>query len=298
MLSVLIPIFNYDVNHLLASLSEQGKSAGIEFEILCYDDGSAQNTKSLNAGLKQIDHVVYKELNMNIGRSRIRNRLANDAKYKVLLFMDCDMLIVKDDFLDKYIKSFEDGYVIVGGVVYDTKEPEDRSKLLRWKFGHEREALSTQGRSQRPYKSFMSGNFMIDKNVFHDIGFDENISEYGHEDTLFGKELRSRNIPIKHIQNPLLHIGLESASLFIDKTRHSIENLATLIKEKKLDSDVKLVMVFITMKRLFLTGIMQSLFDQHQEKWLNNLKSENPSLRKLDLYKLGYLIKCLKEKAI
>ena len=298
MLSVLIPIFNYDVNHLIASLSEQGKSAGIEFEILCYDDGSLQNIKSLNAGLKQIDYVVYKEFDVNIGRSRIRNRLANDAKYKALLFMDCDMLIVKNDFLAKYIKSFEDGYVIVGGVVYDSDKPEDRSKLLRWRYGHEREALSAQGRSERPYKSFMSGNFMIDKKVFHDICFDENISKYGHEDTLFGKELKLRNIPIKHIHNSLQHIGLETASLFIDKTRHSIENLATLLNEKKLDSDVRLIKVFITLKRLFLTGIMQSLFDQHQEKWLNNLKSHDPSLRKLDLYKLGYLIKCLKEKSI
>ncbi len=176
MLSVLIPIFNYDVNHLIASLSEQGKSAGIEFEILCYDDGSSQNIKSLNAGLEQIDHVVYKEFDMNIGRSRIRNRLANDAKYMALLFMDCDMLIVKNDFLAKYLKSFEDGYVIVGGVVYDSDKPEDRSKLLRWRYGHEREALSAQCRSERPYKSVMSGTFRRDKKVFLDSCFDENIS--------------------------------------------------------------------------------------------------------------------------
>ena len=139
--------------------------------------------------------------------------------------------------------------------------------------------------------------FFVKKEVFNLISFDETIRGYGHEDTLFGKELRLRNIPIKHIQNSLQHIGLEDASVFIDKTKRSIENLATLVNADKLDSDVRLVRVYNTLRRLFLTGIMRSLFDQHQTKWLTNLKSANPDLRRLDLYKLGYLIKCLKGTA-
>ena len=298
MLSVLIPIYNCDTKSLIISLSKQGGAAGIDFEIICFDDGSTLDYTSCNKDLEHIDHVVYKEFNENIGRSRIRNKLASEAKYDMLLFIDCDMHIIKDDFLATYINSFERGHAIVGGVVYDRNEPVDRSKLLRWKFGHEREVFSATIRSERPYRSFMSGNFVIDKKVFAEIGFDETISEYGHEDTVFGKELRLRNIPVKHIQNTLQHIGLEDASVFIDKTKRSVENLAALLNADKLDSDVRLVRVYNTLRRLFLTGIMRSLFDRHQTKWLTNLKSANPDLRRLDLYKLGYLIKCLKGKTI
>jgi len=298
MISILIPVYNFDVRSLISSLSNQGKSAEIKIEILCYDDGSSPEFLNYNKNLEQNDYVVYKKIDKNIGRSRIRNMLANNAQFDILLFLDCDMHIVKNDFLELYAKSFEKDDVVVGGIVYDQNEPEDKLKLLRWKFGNEREALSANIRASRPYRSFMSGNFMIDKNVFMDIGFDESITEYGHEDTVFGKELRLRNIKVKHIKNPIQHNGLEDASVFIEKTKKAIKNLAYLVNTDKLDSDVKLIRVYKTLRRFFLIGLMESLFDQNNLKWMNNLKSDNPNLRNLDLFKLGYLIKCLNAKTI
>ena len=40
MLSILIPIYNYNVYPLVLELHEQCMTLGISFEILCQDDGS------------------------------------------------------------------------------------------------------------------------------------------------------------------------------------------------------------------------------------------------------------------
>ena len=53
-------------------------------------------------------------------------------------------------------------------------------------------------------------NFMIEKLTFLQHQFDESITKYGHEDTLFGKALQADRIPIIHIDNPLLNKGLDT----------------------------------------------------------------------------------------
>ena len=40
MLSILIPTYNYDVEALVTELHAQSTACGVDFEILCYDDGS------------------------------------------------------------------------------------------------------------------------------------------------------------------------------------------------------------------------------------------------------------------
>ena len=41
MLSVLIPIYNYDCRRLINSLSAQAENLDVEYEILAFDDGSS-----------------------------------------------------------------------------------------------------------------------------------------------------------------------------------------------------------------------------------------------------------------
>ncbi|MBK9012976.1 MAG: hypothetical protein IPM82_02230 [Saprospiraceae bacterium] len=64
----------------------------------------------------------------------------------------------------------------------------------------------------------MTNNFLIPRQLFLEIQFDETLRQYGHEDTLFGMELARRQVPIVHIDNPLEHIGLEPVDVFLRKT--------------------------------------------------------------------------------
>ena len=65
------------------------------------DDGSENTFKIKNREVVH-EHIIYKELAVNLGRSAIRNALGKVAKYPYLMFMDCDSKVVRKDFIKKY----------------------------------------------------------------------------------------------------------------------------------------------------------------------------------------------------
>ena len=288
MLSILIPIYNRDCTELVKNLHDQGISEGIDFEIICLDDHSESSFLELNKGLGDLQHVHYEGLEKNIGRSCIRNLLAEKSKYESLLFIDCDMAVESRNFLKGYLDAVEGAGAIVGGIAYGQEKPA-LEHLLRWTYGHERESNNKELRSKRPYASFMTGVFLIDKASFEAIKFDESISRYGHEDTLFGAELHRRNIAVKHIDNPLIHQGIESNADFIFKTEDAVKTLAELVSSGKMQNDVKLYRVYKTLRRFYLNRLFAKRFKNRKERWLENLYSESPDLKYFDMYRLGYL---------
>ena len=61
MISILIPVYNYDVTELVAELHRQCMDLGMPFEILCYDDGSQSDFKAKNQ-IIALEFVQYKEM--------------------------------------------------------------------------------------------------------------------------------------------------------------------------------------------------------------------------------------------
>ena len=59
-------------------------------------------------------------------------------------------------------------------------------------------------------------------NCFKKISFNERLSGYGHEDTLFGYELNKNNIQIHHIDNPVLNGHLDTNEAFLLKTEEGL----------------------------------------------------------------------------
>ncbi|MBL4753978.1 MAG: glycosyltransferase family 2 protein [Flavobacteriales bacterium] len=289
MLSILIPIYNRDCTKLVTDLHKEGEAAAFEFELICLDDCSSDEFQLVNRQLKTLPNVIYTELEENTGRSRIRNKLAEKAKYDTLLFIDCDMAVSSGQFLQKYIAAVDGPGAIVGGLAYDPVVPDNFEHRLRWTYGHERESISVKQRQKHPYASFMTGTFAIDKESFNSIKFDESIQRYGHEDTLFGKELFSRGIKVIHIDNPLLHRGLEPKADFIAKTEQAVETLAELVKAGKLKDEVKLYRVYQLLKRFYLHNLIAIRFRKRKDAWLGNLHSTKPDLKYFDMYRLGYL---------
>ena len=82
MLSILLPIYNFDVRPLVQELWEQGRSLSVPFEIVALDDGSAPEFRALHQHLGEKEEISYQELPENLGRSAIRNELARRAKFE------------------------------------------------------------------------------------------------------------------------------------------------------------------------------------------------------------------------
>lgn len=290
MLSILIPIYNFDVTNFVADLSQQAKSCGIDYEILCYDDGSTEEFKIKNRSLNSIPKVVYTELPQNVGRSKIRNLLAENSKYDYLLFLDCDSKTNTKQFIKNYINKAKPNLVVYGGRNYSKEKPIDKEFHFRWWYGVNRETISSIERAKQPYDSFMTNNFFIPKSIFQSIKFDETLEGYGHEDTLFGIELKKQNIPILHIENPLCHIGLETLQEFLTKTKQGLQNLHQLIKANKVDKTIKLYRYYDLVNKFGFSNNILSYYLKNKAKIAKKLKEEEPNLRWFDIYKLGYLI--------
>ncbi|MBI2281376.1 MAG: glycosyltransferase [Bacteroidetes bacterium] len=294
MLSILIPIYNFDVVDFVTDLSQQATTCGIDYEILCYDDSSTEEFKVKNRQITTIQGVVYNELPQNVGRSKIRNLLAENAKYDYLLFLDCDSKTNTSAFIKNYISSAKPNTVVYGGRNYDVKSPQEKETHFRWWYGVNRETISVTERVKQPYHSFMTNNFLIPKSLFLSIKLDETLQGYGHEDTLLGIALKTKQIPILHINNPLCHIGLESVDEFLQKTREGIQNLVLLIQSEQVDNSIKLYRYYGLVRKIGVENKVLEYYIKNKIKIEQKLKGEKPNLRWFDIYKLGYLISLMK----
>ncbi len=291
MISILIPVYNFEVVNLVTQLYQQGTALGFPFEIRCYDDGSLDSYKQLNRKLTGRKNIFYKELPSNLGRSKIRNLLADDATHPYLLFMDCDSGVVRQNYLDTYKVHLSPDRILYGGRIYSSFPPKDPGFRLHWTFGKQREESPAAKRRRRPYHAFMTNNFLIPKKVMYGIRFDERLVKYGHEDTLFGLELQRAGIPIKHIDNPLEHLGLETAEQFLTKTKKAIENLVFLHRNGTM-IETKLLRTFLYLKKFHLSPPAKMLLQSLENNLERNLLSDRPTLFFLDLYKLSYFLQC------
>lgn len=236
MISICIPAYNFNVTGLVSELFTQAKLLNVPYEIIIIDDCSHPNFKELNRSV--CEKHTYIELPENIGRSKIRNLFLSYAQYNYLLFLDCDSIVASPNFLLNYIKIFEQKpSVICGGRVYDATRPA-RNRLLRWKYGIYKESQPFTVRNAFPNKSFMTNNFLVDRAVIEKIKFDERLTRYGHEDTLFGYELKKENIAITHIDNPVVNGDLEENAEYLHKTKEGIINLIHMLQFIDYDADL------------------------------------------------------------
>lgn len=227
MLSILLPTYCYDVCELLHNLKHQLEQEKFSWEIRVYDDCSPEEWKAKNRELEIIDYrIVYQELPENLGRARIRNLLAREARYDNLLFLDADSGI-PENFIANYRPFLGRPEVISGGRIYTDRAIEP-SRLLHWCYGSQRESKPSATRIKSPYHGFQTNNFIAPKTLLLDHPFDEEAVAYGHEDTLWGFALQARSIEILHLDNPVAHLGLEDFETFLQKQEQAVNNLKML----------------------------------------------------------------------
>lgn len=289
MLSILIPIYNFDVRPLVRSLLAQADTIEAAIELVLLDDGSADGFRQKNRGMMDWSRVRYEELSQNVGRAKIRNLLAQKADYDFLLFMDGDSKVVRADYLSTYFHHLEVATVLYGGRIYQARPPENPVYHLHWLVGKAREESTAHQRSRKPYHSFMTNNYVVPKSIQLAYPFEERIQQYGHEDTLFGLQLKKAGVNIVHLDNPLEHIGLEKASVFLDKSRKAIQNLVFLA-EAYPEMETKLLQTARRSQKMGLDKWLLSLFRRKAQKWEARFHEKNPDLTTFDLWKLGVLL--------
>ena len=289
MISICIPVYNFNITPLVSELELQMKQCELDVELVVIDDGSKEVFKTKNkVSLKK---HTYIELPENIGRSRIRNLFKRYVNNKYLLFLDCDSRVVTSSFLNNYIDFLKPKTVVYGGRTYPEKAP-SKEQNLSWNYGKYTESKTASLRRKEPYLSFMTNNFLIDIEVFNRISFNETINTYGHEDTLFGYELFQNKIEIIHIENPVLNFDIESNGRFLKKTEQAIENLIKITNTYTNSSffeHVRLLCFYKKRNKLELKIILL-LFRVSKKQLKHQLLKGNDSKFLFVFYKLGYFI--------
>ncbi len=294
MLSICIPVYNNDVTILVKSLQEQIVNIPYNIEIILIDDASDLHYRSINKGLV----TKYVQLDENVGRAKIRNLFLNYSDYPYLLFLDCDSFIISNKFIENYINILLNNNglnVLCGGRIYKNIKPK-RKYRLRWKYGLKIETKSAEQRREFPNKSFLTNNFVIRKELFSAIKFDESIITYGHEDTLFGYRLQQANIKIEHVDNPILNNDYELNREFLRKTNQAVINLVHILQNLNYDvcfiENVKMLKFYYRIKKNFLFPIIKFiclLSNRILQFLFNNGLTFN--LHLFNFYKLGVFIK-------
>ncbi len=297
-LSVCIPVFNFDVRELVFELKREIKEQNINAEIILIDDASNHQFKTINNEIiSEVNNFIF--LEKNIGRSKIRNLFLDYTKGDYLLFLDCDGKIIKPDFLSIYIEYLKNNTktdVLYGGRIV-AKTLLNKKYILRWKFATERENLPVFKRREKPYLSFQTNNFIIKKDIFAKVQFDPEFENYGYEDLLFAMDLKSENVTIDHIDNPIFNNDLETNEAYLKKVEESVESLAKMLKKHSLRpkiSEIKLVSAYNFILKTYSNTFFLLLFSLIENTLKKNLLSDNPNLRNLDFYKLGLLFRKMK----
>lgn len=290
MISILIPVYNFDIRNLVNELHQQAIKLSIDFEIVVLDDFSQESYHQSNQSILQLSHVIYERLPKNIGRGPIRRKLAEMSKHDYLLFLDCDVEITQPNFIKNYISKSPQP-VIAGGIQYEVSPPKNQRLLLRWKYGKEREQKSAVERNKSQYSHFVASNLFILKPLFLSIPLDNTIKGYGHEDTLLGLELERLKTPILHIDNAVNHLGLDDTSVFLDKSISGVKNLTILYKNQLANDELKLIRAYEKLSELHLKTPVKVILYLFSPIILWNLKGPHPSLAFFDLFKLFHFIR-------
>lgn len=297
MLSVCIPVYNFNVTKLTQELHNQLSKSSIDFEILLFDDFSAVHYKVVNRRLSELDHVVYEEMPGNLGRSKIRNVLANKAKFDYLLFLDSDSKIATTDFISRYLSMCNNEKLIVyGGRKYGDR-PEDSNHFLQWYYSVHKNGAPAGDRTLKPHHAFCTNNFLISKKLLIENHFEsELIKGWGHEDTLFAYMLKQKGINIIHINNPIIHQGYVTNETFIKQMDQGLTNLARIYLSGKypdLVNDFRTTRVIRQLEKLGLLPLFQFIYGLIERPVYKNINGGKPKLFLFDVYKLGNLSRAI-----
>lgn len=287
MISILIPTYDYTCYKLAYDLHQQAEALGVPYEIIVAEDGSKSPVTIIaNHKIMDLTHCVHHIRKENIGLAATRNELASMAQYEWLIIIDSDAKVDNPTFLSTYLDAIGKAPVVCGGLHHQAVNY-DPHRTLRFKYESQADQhRSASERNQHPYAHLSCFNIMLHKPTFMQILFDKDCKEYGYEDALFGVELQKRGIALLHIDNPLLHQGLDTNETFLRKSETALRTLRTL--GDRMQSHSHVGRAYERLRSLHLLWLMRTFHRLFSPLMRRNLYGQHPSLTLFSIYKLGY----------
>lgn len=290
MISVLIPVYNYNIEKLISSLISQFKQINYDWEILLSDDASSsillknQNSDFIKS-LKSSKIEIYQQ-EVNVGNAANRNYLIEKAKFDWLLFLDADILPVKANFISTYLNAMQSisEVIIAGNIIYDIQKP--LPNLLRWKYGKQKEQKPLEVRKNKSLLNCRGANFAIKRDVIEKFNFPILQEKYGFVDTRFFLQFKGNQIYV--LENPVYHLGIEENRVFLDKTKKAIANALFLMDTNK-ELSIKILLISKYKKIRMLRYFLSKIYLRFNQNFELNLLSKKPSVLLFQFYKLLYL---------
>ena len=289
MISFLIPTCNFDCTKLVKAIWKQADAlrnelkAEFDFEIIVSDDASNEKDiiKALQNGIASMPdcHLVLQP--QRLGRASNRNALIRESRFPWKIFMDADAEVYTTNFVACYWESRNKADVICGSIL-----PGEPRKGCELRYRYEllaSENMTAERRNKLPYHRFTAFNVMLGEKASKKVCFDENCKEYGHEDTLFGMTLLEAKLTVLHIDNPLVHTGIDTNAEFLEKTETALKSLSRL---PQLQEVVGSSRIYKRFRSLWLTPILTLSFRLFKSLMRRNLLGRHPSIFLLNCYKL------------
>lgn len=288
-LSILLPAYNQVCVERVITLKRLCDSIpSLNYEIIVADDGSPDlGAVERNSAINSMANCRFIRKERNEGSAATRNRLAELSQYEWLIFLDCDMDIPDQDFIKKYVDKRIQGCVVNGGLNIGGSMEANRRNLRYLYESREASSHTAEQRNRNPYKSFRSTNFMIQRDLFLSIKFEEKMKRY--EDVYFGKVLRQKNIKVLHIDNPVVMNDFESNPDYINKIELDARILSTFSDELKGYSH--LLTLANTLRRMpplyYSVRTWHWAFGKAERSILTG---SHPCLKLLNIYRIGYFL--------
>ncbi len=289
MISIIIPTYNYVCVDLVTELHKQLEACGVTFEIWVADDCSPfRETVEANRVLNRLSHTTFIEERENYGRAVVRNRLIARCRYDYVLMMDSDAQVCSPTYIADYVSAMGNAPVVIGGVRNVAVCPSP-SVSLRFRYEAAADKRRTvEVRRRNPYRWFNTFNTMVERRLLQEVGFDASFREYGHEDTVLGLEFRKRGVEVLHIDNPLVHLGLDTNDVFLDKTEIALRSLHGLSRERR--EEIGISALALRLERWGLRPLCRLAYRLAEGALRKNLLGGRPSLFLFQWYKLGYFM--------
>lgn len=286
MISVVIPTFNDDCVELSRALAAQASAIeGFEWEVVVADDGSTDvETVAHNEAINLMPHCRYLRRKVNVGRARIRNVLAQEARGEWLLFIDGDARIIVDDYLQRFLEASKHAAVCYGGY----RMMPGPANNLRWQY--ERSAAQShtvERRREQPYQSFKICNLLIRRDLMLAHPLDNRYTRYGYEDVMMGRQLREAGVAVEHIDAPVGFFKYDDNARFVAKTEEGLHTLYEFRKD--LEGYSALLDASLRMNGTVKAGFWL-LYRALGPMWRRNLVGRNPKLWLFKMYKMGYFL--------
>lgn len=224
-LSILIPVYNWDISSLLKELHEQCSllSSPETVEIIVADDGSDQKFDNYSVA-EQLSGVIYKELPENTGRAAVRNYLIGFSQGSYILFLDADMLPDQDDFVQTYYELAKNkGEIVCGGISYKHSEHRYSKGSFHVYKSLKTEALPAVTRSRTPWRYVFTSNILLRSDILQVVRFDPRFSSYGFEDIEWAIRL-VESYKVKHVDNTCSHMGVMGKEEVFARMREATDN--------------------------------------------------------------------------